>query len=878
MKNLVMGIVAHVDAGKTTLSERMLQLGNTAGKPGQLDTYELERARGITIFSKQAILETKGIQITLLDTPGHVDFSAEMERTLPVLDYAVLVISGKDGVQGHTKTLWDLLRRYGIPVFLFINKMDQSGAEKKKIVEDVKNRLSDGCIDFEQTGTVKFYEQLALCGEALLEDYLETGDISIQQIQKAIKERRVFPCFFGSALKSEGVKELMQGIADYTIISDYPKEFAGIIYKITRDDQGNRLTHMKITGGSLKVKDLIKTELWEEKVNQIRLYSGEKFDTVQEIKAGAICTVTGLSKSRRGEGLGTQKDCREPVLEPVLSYQVILPSDCDPGMILPKLYQLEEEEPQLHIVWEERLQEIQAQIMGEVQIEILQNLIESRFGILVTFGTGRILYKETIKGLVEGAGHFEPLRHYGEVHVLLESGEAGSGLQIKTDCSEELLSKSWQKLILTYLEEKTHRGVLTGSEITDMKITLVSGRVHNKHTQGGDLREAACRAVRQGLKEAHSILLEPFYSFELEVPEKMLGRAMSDIERMYGTCEITRKSNDIAVLGGSAPVITMRNYQKEVAAYTKGFGRLFCSLKGYEPCHNEKEVIETIGYEFERDMENPSGSIFYINGGSFLAEWDKVKEYMHVESCLPKREELPEKTEINRTAYEDERGISLEEIDQIINNTFYANQGKKSDWKRSKTAGKDYYKGTGYAGEAKENREDYLLVDGYNIIYAWPELKELTDENMDAARTKLLDFLSGYQKIRGCSMIVAFDAYRVQGHFEEMSDYKGIRVVYTKEAQTADQYIEKFAHDNKKKLRITVATSDGLEQIIIRGAGASLLSARELKWEMEDAVEKIRQEYEDTKEKRRGYLIDALSEEGRKNLLQSSGASEEDDL
>jgi len=873
MKKLVIGILAHVDAGKTTLSESMLYISGKIGKLGRvdkkdayLDTYELERERGITIFSKQAIFDIGDTQIILLDTPGHVDFSAETERTLQVLDYAILVISGADGVQGHTRTLWRLLGMYRIPVFIFVNKMDQNRADKDKLMKEIKKQLGDGCIEFGQVHTDDFYDQLAMCDEIMMDTYLETGHIKTEQIKKAIKERKVFPCFFGSALKLEGVEQFMQGIVKYATIPQYPDEFGAKIFKITRDEQGNRLTHMKLTGGKLKVRDVLTNGIWKEKVNQIRIYSGNKFEAVSEVEAGSVFAVTGLIQTRPGEGLGIEKASSAPVLEPVLSYRIILPEGCDPRAMIPKLRQIEEEEPELHVVWDEQLQEIQVQIMGEVQIEILQSLIKSRFGVEVAFDAGRIVYKETIANVVEGVGHFEPLRHYAEVHLLLEPGEPGSGLQFGTNCSEDLLSKNWQKLILTHLEEKTHKGVLTGSAITDMKITLVSGKAHDKHTQGGDFREATYRAVRQGLKEAKSVLLEPYYSFQLELPEKMAGRAMTDIEKMHGTCEISQINGETAVLVGSAPVINMKNYQKEVVAYTKGLGRLFCTLKGYEPCHNAEEVIESIGYDSEKDIENPTGSIFCAHGAGFLVTWDQVKNYMHVESYFQRKDDLSEQTVSNHTSYTKERQISLEEIDQIFNSTFYANSGKKSGWKRRKTARESYYKPVNYVSTQKETKEEFLLVDGYNIIYAWPELKRLADENIDGARMKLLDSLCNYQGIRKCQIIVVFDAYRVQGHVEEVVDYHNIHVVYTKEAQTADQYIERFAHDNQKKYDITVATSDGLQQIIIRGAGCSLLSARELKAEVYRANERMKREYYEMKGIDRNYLADKLSPEAKQQM------------
>jgi len=872
MKKLVIGILAHVDAGKTTLSESMLylsgrirKLGRVDNKDAYLDTNELERARGITIFSKQAVFDIDDIQITLLDTPGHVDFSAEMERTLQVLDYAILVISGADGVQAHTKTLWHLLTIHKLPVFLFVNKMDQKQTDKDKLMMELKEQLGDGCVEFGAAESESFYDQLAMCDEIMMEEYLEKGQISTSYIGEAIKERKVFPCFFGSALKLDGIEKFMEAIAKYAKTPRYSDEFGAKIFKISRDEQGNRLTHMKLTGGNLRVRDILTNGEWKEKVNQIRIYSGEKYEAVSEVDAGSVVAVTGLSKTRPGEGLGSEKDSKPPILEPVLLYQIILPEGCDPRVMIPKLRQIEEEEPELHIVWDEQLQEIQVQVMGEVQIEILQSIIKSRFGVDVTFDSGRIVYKETIANTVEGVGHFEPLGHYAEVHLLLEPGERGSGLKYDVNCSEDYLSQSWQRLILTHLKEKTHKGVLTGSAITDMKITLVAGKAHNKHTEGGDFREATYRAVRQGLKEAESILLEPYYAFWLEVPEKMVGRAMTDIEKMHGTCEISQIKGETAVLTGSAPVVTMRNYHKEVIAYTKGLGRLFCNLKGYEPCHNTQKVIELIGYDSERDVENPTGSVFCTHGSGFLVSWDKVKEYMHVESYLQKDEDLSEPEEI-RIKSSKEMSISLEEIDQIINKTFYANQGKKSTWKKRKTALESYYKSSDYVKKEKEAKEEYFLVDGYNIIFAWPELKKLAEENMDAAKTKLLDYLSNYQWIRGCRVIAVFDAYRVEGHREEVLDYYNIHVVYTREAQTADQYIEKFAYDNKKNYNITVATSDGLQQIIVRGEGCSLLSARELKAEIETSNERLKHEFKERNKRNPNFLGDALSQESKQQM------------
>lgn len=868
-KHICIGILAHVDAGKTTLSEGILYISGNIRKMGRvdngdafLDTYALERARGITIFSKQAEVAFDKMEMTLLDTPGHVDFSAEMERTLQVLDYAILVISGADGVQGHTKTLWNLLKKYQIPVFLFVNKMDQNGTDKESLLLELKERLDDGCIDFTDTKDESFFENIAMTDERLLENFLEEGSIGEKEICKVIAERKVFPCYFGSALKLQGIEEFLHGIETYTSIPKYGKEFGAKVYKISRDAQGNRLTHIKVTGGSLRVKDVVSKD---EKVNQIRIYSGEKFITVNEAEAGTICAVTGLSETKPGEGLGCEHTGFEPVLEPVLTYQMILPEEVSAATMLPKLRQLEEEEPELHIVWKEDLQEIQVQMMGEVQTEILKSLILERFGVNVEFGTGNIVYKETIQNTVEGVGHFEPLRHYAEVHLILEPGERGTGMVFDVKCSEDLLDKNWQRLILTHLMEKEHQGVLTGSDLTDMKITLAAGRAHQKHTEGGDFRQATYRAVRQGLMQAECVLLEPYYAFRLEVPQQMVGRAMTDIEKMYGTFETPQSEGELSVLEGSAPAACMQDYQREVIAYTKGNGRLFCSLKGYEPCHNAEEVIKASGYDADRDTKNPSGSVFCSHGSGYNVSWDHVKEHMHIESVLTveKQEESEQDILAQRRAYIEEEWIDTDEIDQILEQTFYANQHNKSRWKKKKVQrrAEDYHAAAVKSSVKRDSSKKYLLVDGYNIIYAWEDLKELADVNIDAARGKLMDLLCNYQGIKKSELIVVFDAYRVKGHDTEVMDYHNIHVVYTKEAETADQYIEKFAHEHGRKYDVTVATSDGLEQIIIRGQGCRLLSARELKKDMEEAQKQLREEYLDKQENQRRYLLDDLTEE-----------------
>lgn len=878
MKKLVIGIVAHVDAGKTTLSESILyqtgsirKLGRVDNKDAFLDTNELERARGITIFSKQAIVKMRDTELTLLDTPGHVDFSAEMERTLQTLDYAILVVSGADGVQGHTLTLWTLLRKYKVPAFIFVNKMDQKGTNRQNVLIELKKKLDEGCIDFGEEGTEDFFEEIAVCDEELLQEYMETGSISKESLSTYIQKRKVFPCYFGSALKLTGVDAFLKGFETYTKEPEYPEEFGARVFKITRDEQGNRLTHMKITGGSLKAKMLLtnqssrteEQDVWEEKVNQIRIYSSEKFDAVPEAKAGCVCAVTGLTQTKPGEGFGIESGLWSPVLEPVLGYKLILPDGCDPAMMLPKLRQLEEEIPELHIVWDEFLQEIRVQIMGEVQTEILQTIIKQRFQVDAGFGTGKILYKETIADVVEGVGHFEPLRHYAEVHLMLEPLERGSGMRFEARCSEDILDRNWQRLILTHLMEREHKGVLTGSPITDMKITLVTGRAHIKHTEGGDFRQATYRAVRQGLKQAKSVLLEPYYEFELEIPQQMVGRAMTDIDKMHGTCELTRTEGDVAVLTGEAPVATMWEYPKEVIAYTKGQGKLSCSLKGYGKCHNEELVVEEIGYDSESDFSNPTGSVFCAHGSGFLVEWDQVKDYMHLESVLqdgsPKKETL-QACEIAPRGSVDQ-WIDTDEVDSILARTFYSN--KKEEGRSRYQKKKKEYSSTPVTRTWKpsEKRDEYLLVDGYNIIFAWDELSELAKQNIDSARGKLMDILCNYQGMKKCHLILVFDAYRVQNHQTEILDYHNIHVVYTKEAETADQYIEKFAHENAAKYSITVATSDGLEQIIIRGKGCQLLSAREFHAEVKNMEKEIRSEYIEPNSLRKTKLMDTLSAE-----------------
>lgn len=859
MGKIVVGILAHVDAGKTTLSEGMLYtsgairtMGRVDNRNAFLDTYALERERGITIFSKQAVFPLGTTQVTLLDTPGHVDFSPEMERTLQVLDYAILVISGADGVQGHTRTLWNLLRRYEIPTFVFVNKMDQKGTDAEVLLQELKNVLEEGCVDFSAKRDVHFYEEAAVCSEDALEEFLEIGRLKKETLQELFLDRQLFPCFFGSALRLEGVKEFVEQMQELIKVPAYPETFGAKVFKIARDEAGNRLTYLKITGGSLKVKAVIEGQ----KVNQIRIYSGEKYEAVNEVEAGSICAVTGLSDTYPGEGLGAEQGTYLPVLEPVLNYQVIPTEGDDPILLLPKLRELEEEEPQLHIVWEEALQEIHVQLMGEVQLEVLKTLIYERFGAEVEFGQGNILYKETIQNTVEGVGHFEPLRHYAEVHLLLEPGEPGSGVQCMSVCSEDLLDRNWQRLILTHLMETEHRGVLTGAPITDIRITLVSGKAHLKHTEGGDFRQAVYRAVRQGLKQADSVLLEPYYEYRLELPSENVGRAMTDIERMHGTFGLPQTEADRTILTGMAPVSTMRDYQKEVHAYTRGNGTLQCTLKGYAPCHNTEEVLAATGYDSERDTLHPTGSVFCAHGAGFLVPWYEVKEYMHLPSIM--QEKPSDSSEEKQTAYrvskETDAWIDTEEVDRIIAQSVGANKKQKTLPKKKVP---EYYKSTSKP-KKQEVREEYLLVDGYNVIFAWEDLKDLAQVSIDGARGKLLDVLCDYQGMKKCNLIVVFDAYRVQGHKTEISTYHNIHVVFTKEAETADQYIEKFAHENGKKYNVTVATSDGLEQIIIRGQGCRLLSARELKDEIERTKKTLFEEHPQESKKLSLSLKDML--------------------
>lgn len=949
MKRFVIGILAHVDAGKTTMSEAILyetgklkKMGRVDNRDAFLDTFALERARGITIFSKQAVFPLGDTFVTLLDTPGHVDFSAEMERTLQVLDYAVLIVSGADGVQGHTETLWRLLKRYRIPVFLFVNKMDQKGTNQEAVLASLKERLDHGIVDFsgvsgncEILGTSdETAEEIATCDEALLEAYLADGSLKTADVRNAIQDRKLFPCFFGSALKLTGVREFLTSLGEFASCPDYTKDFGAKVFKISRDETGVRMTHLKITGGTLKIRASLSPDS-EEKINQIRLYSGSKFELLKEAEPGMVVAVTGISDTKPGQVFGSASDSVLPLLEPVLTYRILLPFGTDSHTMLRHMRMLEEEDPQLHIVWNEALGEIQAQVMGDVQMEILKSQVQERFGVEIGFGEGNIVYKETIAKTVEGVGHFEPLRHYAEVHLLMEPGEPGSGLVFEADCSEDMLDRNWQRLILTHLEEKRFRGILTGSEITDMKITLIAGRAHQKHTEGGDFRQATYRAVRLGLCEAGCVLLEPYYAFRLEVPSENLGRAMADLDRMQGEFSAPEQDGSMALLTGTAPVSTLRNYQRDVISYTKGLGRLTLSLSGYEPCHNAEEVITASGYDFDSDLQDPAGSVFCSRGAGFVVPWDEVKQYMHVESPLAKQlakeqqeRELREaderlkamaadvaagkipsgaaggyksgsdgsagsgtgsgtdsddgigsgtKTSSNGTADSSSGsrgngGSSLsfyddKELQAIFTRTYGEPKRKLVSDYDSRTVIRAKNASPVKLVKEKEDPEDeYLLVDGYNIIFAWEELSDLAAVSIDAARYKLMDILSNYQGFRKICVIVVFDAYKVPGGVEKVQKYHNINVVYTKEAETADQYIEKVAIRIGRRYRTTVATSDGVIQLIIRSQGCILWSARDFREEIERVGKLISEEKGKHTGNAKNYLFAHADEETQKYL------------
>ena len=886
MKHICIGITAHVDAGKTTLSEAMLyqagalkKLGRVDHQDAFLDTFALERARGITIFSKQAEFSLPHTEVTLLDTPGHVDFSAEMERTLQVLDCAVLVISGTDGVQAHTETLWRLLTRQGIPTFLFINKMDLDGADRNALLQELKSRLDSGCVDFTSTDTMA--EELAVCDEGLLEQYLETGMVDDSQIAQLVAERKAFPCYFGSALKLDGVDALLDGLERYLPAPQYGANFGARVFKIARDAQGNRLSYLKITGGALSVREQLsggEDGGWQEKVSGIRIYSGEKFRTAERVESGMVCAVTGLTHTRPGMGLGAEAGAMPPVLEPVLGYRVCLPEGCDAHAMLRNLRQLEEEDPQLRVVWNERLGEIHLQLMGEVQLEILTSVIAERFGVDVTFDEGSIVYRETITEPVIGIGHFEPLRHYAEVHLLLEPAERGSGIQLSTACPTDVLDLNWQRLILTHLAEKTHLGVLTGAPITDVKITILAGRAHVKHTEGGDFREATYRAVRNGLMRTESLLLEPYYVFRLELPDECVGRAMTDIQRMNGTFEPPEQGAHGSILTGTAPVSTMRNYWTEVAAYTKGRGRLSCTPDGYAPCHNAEEVISAAAYDPTADVENTPDSVFCSHGAGYVVKWDEVPEHAHADTSnvLKPKEEDPEQVRPVRSSGTGGGGDGFggdAELRALFERTYgpVKNRGFEAfQQSRKKAATLEQL----YVTRIRE--DDYLLVDGYNIIFSWDELRDIAARDVNAAREALVNVLSNYQGFRRCVLILVFDAYKVDGEALEIQRYHNIHVVFTKEAETADQYIEKVVHEIGRKRHVTVVTSDGVEQVITTSQGAHLISAREFREEIAFTERQIREEWDRHRESDRNYLFDHMDENlmrhmeevrlGRKNL------------
>ena len=844
MKRLVVGVLAHVDAGKTTLSEGLLyhtgrirRLGRVDHRDTYLDTHAIERERGITVFSKQAVLTADDLQVTLLDTPGHVDFSAEMERTLSVLDYAILVISASDGVQAHTGTLWRLLQRYGIPAFVFVTKMDLPDVDRAALMAELKKRLGGGCVDF---GDQRRDEEIAVLDDALLERYLETGAVEQRAIAQLVRQRQLFPCWFGSGLQMQGVEALWDGLAAYTLAPEASPEFGARVFKIARDPQGARLTYLKVTGGSLRVRSSLRyhprggEETVEEKASQLRRYSGAKFDAVEEALPGDVCAVTGLSATYPGQALGAAHHADLPALEPVMSYRLRLPAGADVRQELPRLQQLQEEDPQLHIVWDERLREIQLRLMGEVQIEVLRRLIADRFDLEVEIDAGRIRYLETIADTVEGVGHYEPLRHYAEVHLLLEPLPRGSGLVFASTCREDVLDLNWQRLILTHLEEKAHLGVLTGSPITDMKITLAAGRAHLKHTEGGDFRQATYRAVRQGLMKAESILLEPYYRFRLEVPMGEIGRAISDIRLRSGSFEPPVEEDGSMVLTGRAPVATLRDYAREVAAYTRGRGRLACTVEGYDLCHNAEEVVAELGYEAERDTENPADSVFCSHGAGVSVKWDQVEEHMHLESCL--KESAAEAEPAPRVV---QRNLSLDdkELESIMLREF----GPIS--RRQYREAKEYTAPTA-GGTTYRKKTDYLIVDGYNLIFGWDELAALGREDIGAARHRVMDILSNYRGYTRCELILVFDGYLVKGNPGSTEDYHGIHVAYTKEGETGDLYIERLTNEIGRNDSVRVATSDAMIQLAALRDGVQRISTRELIEEIQMVEKRIAEEIE----------------------------------
>ena len=871
MKQIAVGILAHVDAGKTTLSEGLLyasgeirRLGRVDAKDTFLDTNEIERKRGITIFSKQAVMAFNNTVMTLLDTPGHVDFAAEAERTLSVLDYAILVISGTDGVQSHTKTLWDMLEKHNLPVFVFINKLDLTGSDKEQVLEDLQAEFGEGFVDFTKPEAERS-EALAMCDEALMEAFLGDG-ISEKAVVAAVKKRKVFPCFSGSALKMEGVEAFLQGFDRLTEPTEAMEKFGAKVFKISQDDKGNRLTFMKITGGSLKVKSMIESaEDTTEKVNEIRIYSGDKYKTVEEAFPGCICAVTGPKKTAAGQGLGFEKNATSLTAEPIFSYRVILPKGTDPAMALEKFKELEQEETQLRVTWNGQLKEIQLRLMGEIQLEVLKQLVLKRFSMAVEFEEGRIVYKETIEHTVEGVGHFEPLRHYAEVHLLLSPLPQGSGMQFEADCPESVLDKNWQRLVLTHLMEKQHLGVLTGSPITDMKITLKSGAAHQKHTEGGDFRQATYRAVRQGLMQAKSVLLEPYYDFVMDIPAVNVGKAMTDLDLLGANFSIDRPNGDMTKITGRAPAEAIRNYQKQITAYTHGQGRITCKFSGYGKCRNSEAVIASFDYNAEADVENTADSVFCSHGAGFNVKWNEVAEYMHLESVFkPKKVEPEPETVVRRTNF----NATEDELLQIFEKT-YGKVETKLPTQAMRTK-KEVSVQKHSSGGGKRYEKSYLLVDGYNIIFAWDSLKKTAQDSLESARKALLERLSVYKVFSGYEIILVFDAYKVKGNRGEVEKEQGITVVYTKEAQTADAYIEKAVRELTKQYNVTVATSDGLEQLIIFGSGAYRLPASHLEAEVkqvEAGVEKMVAQY-NLETNRQGFLRgleDKLAEWKEKN-------------
>ncbi|MBR5251390.1 MAG: TetM/TetW/TetO/TetS family tetracycline resistance ribosomal protection protein [Oscillospiraceae bacterium] len=849
MKNIVFGILAHVDSGKTTLSEGMLyecksirKLGRVDHGDTALDTNEIEKNRGITVFSKQAKLTYRDTCAYLIDTPGHVDFSAEMERTLSVLDYAILVISGTDGIQNHTETLWQLLERYSIPTFIFVNKMDLAGADKDKVLSQLQTTFSSYCTDF-TTLTDDVMENIALADESLMEKLLCSEEITTEDLSALVAQRKLFPCIFGSALKSEGVVEMLELLDKYTVQQAYPNDFGAKVYKISHDEQGNRLTYLKITGGSLKPKDTVKQktadgETVAEKVNQIRVYTGEKFTAEQIAESGTVCAVTGLTATWSGQGLGIDTNLDQALTQPIFTYKVILDEKTDAFTALAKFRILEQEDPQLNVTWKEHLNEIHISLMGEIQLEVLKTMCMQRFGMAIEFSQGNVLYKETIKDLVEGVGHFEPLRHYSEVHLLLEPLKQGQGLVFDSLCSEDKLDKNWQRLVLTHLAEKTHLGVLTGSPITDMKITLVSGRAHIKHTEGGDFRQATYRAVRHGLMQAENVLLEPWYNFTITVPMENIGRVMADVQKMSGSFAPPETVGENAVLKGTAPVVKINDYKSDIVNFTRGKGRINCQLKGYFPCHNASEVIEKFAYDPEADLENTPDSVFCTHGAAIVVKWYDVKNTMHLESFLkPKRESV--RQSVTRSQVTEYRSI-LEQDKELLK-IFEATYGKikvdsRTVFDPAKNADKQ-----DKMPKARQYDKDFLLVDGYNIIFAWDDLKAIAKDDINAARERLINILCNYQGFKKCEVILVFDAYKVKGNVGSIERYHNITIVYTKEAETADMYIEKVTHQIAKNHRVRVATSDGLEQIIILGHGAMRLSATNFRAEVDEIEKAIRE-------------------------------------